>query len=600
MQIIRAISIKNFRSIIKLDTPIETSDLNIMIGLNDSGKSNLLKALNLFFRGKTEINTDFRFEDDFCKYAVVPHGKAPEIEIAITFQLPPNYTKSGGLIVWKKTWRKSGFHAEKFQDEKGNIYKTEKTKSIAWLRKLKYYYVPAIRDEKYFNYLMGLVHDALSECNSKAFSQSSASFLSGIKKQVTSLVGDLSAITGMTSEIGMPSDFKLLFATLDFSLLTNNQHISITKRGDGIKAQHIPVILLFIAKTLKNRRDRQLNSDIIWGFEEPENNLEISKSFAMADFFANNSKSIQIFINTHSPAFYMLSQNKKINSKLYWVTRDGAGKTSYTLQDSFNISQINSDIGLMPIVAPYIQAKKEEEQKRIQLENKLSQVKNNQRKLIVFSEDEDLSYIDFLLKTNGFQQDDFKTISYHGRTNLKQALFSCKMTNFDESLVQYVVFHRDHDAYNGDEPDKNDIEKILKELNNSSKIKFQLFITQNYDIESYLINANHILECCKKIDPLTKIEFVEEIIQKATKIAEDESLEKMLDNKRYAAYTRVKMVRKVKEDYDANPTRWRYGKSVLKQIKNLLQTAFKKNIKLDIATDYLKINEFQDIQKRIV
>lgn len=48
MRIIESISIKNFRSILKLSQPLNPKDINVAIGLNDSGKSNLLKALNLF------------------------------------------------------------------------------------------------------------------------------------------------------------------------------------------------------------------------------------------------------------------------------------------------------------------------------------------------------------------------------------------------------------------------------------------------------------------------------------------------------------------------------------------------------------------------
>lgn len=43
---IKQIRIKNFRSIVDLD--INVDKMNIFVGLNDAGKSNILKALNLF------------------------------------------------------------------------------------------------------------------------------------------------------------------------------------------------------------------------------------------------------------------------------------------------------------------------------------------------------------------------------------------------------------------------------------------------------------------------------------------------------------------------------------------------------------------------
>ena len=42
---IKQIRIKNFRSIVDLD--INVDKMNIFVGLNDAGKSNILKALNL-------------------------------------------------------------------------------------------------------------------------------------------------------------------------------------------------------------------------------------------------------------------------------------------------------------------------------------------------------------------------------------------------------------------------------------------------------------------------------------------------------------------------------------------------------------------------
>lgn len=43
---IKHIHIKNFRSIV--NTMLDIEEMNIFVGLNDAGKSNVLKALNLF------------------------------------------------------------------------------------------------------------------------------------------------------------------------------------------------------------------------------------------------------------------------------------------------------------------------------------------------------------------------------------------------------------------------------------------------------------------------------------------------------------------------------------------------------------------------
>ncbi len=48
---IRQIHIENFRSIQRLTIPADK--LSVFVGKNDCGKSNILRALNLFFNGVT-------------------------------------------------------------------------------------------------------------------------------------------------------------------------------------------------------------------------------------------------------------------------------------------------------------------------------------------------------------------------------------------------------------------------------------------------------------------------------------------------------------------------------------------------------------------
>jgi predicted ATP-dependent endonuclease of OLD family len=75
MKIIESIRIKYFRSILNTtrgnQTHIKANDLNLIIGSNDAGKSNYLRALNLFFNNQSESNTTFSFWKD---YSIQRHG----------------------------------------------------------------------------------------------------------------------------------------------------------------------------------------------------------------------------------------------------------------------------------------------------------------------------------------------------------------------------------------------------------------------------------------------------------------------------------------------------------------------------------------------
>ena len=59
---ITKIEIRNFRSIRNLT--LKPSPLTVLVGKNDCGKSNVLRALNLFFESKTDDSVDLDFGTD--------------------------------------------------------------------------------------------------------------------------------------------------------------------------------------------------------------------------------------------------------------------------------------------------------------------------------------------------------------------------------------------------------------------------------------------------------------------------------------------------------------------------------------------------------
>lgn len=377
MVILKYIEINNFRSISKMSGAISPNHLNILVGQNDVGKSNFLKALNLFFNNETEIGVPFRFIDDFSKYAIVPQKKAAEITIKLTFTIPKDRFNDAGDLVWTKIWRESGIVKDTLLTLNGREPKGT-NRANGWVRKTKYKYVPATRGAEYFNHLMGNLHDALSEITPTAFSDASKNFIDGLKNQIDLLVNDIANRLGYSSEIGMPSDFKSLFSTLDFGIQSGGTTISLNKRGDGIKAQHIPVILKFIANHYKSVSGRSIiTPDTIWGFEEPENNMEMSNSFKLAKIFASYSDDIQIFINTHSPAFYSLAKDYPKKTSLFLARKNGQN----TLIQSISVDKINEldeEVGILPIISEYIKKEIEErskiETRLYELEKKIKEI----------------------------------------------------------------------------------------------------------------------------------------------------------------------------------------------------------------------------------
>ena len=86
MQLISALEIRNFRSIrnISIDG---ISDFSCFCGQNNAGKSNVLKALNLYFNEETDPGRALNIDDDYNQFERVARKKAI-ISIAVNFTLP--------------------------------------------------------------------------------------------------------------------------------------------------------------------------------------------------------------------------------------------------------------------------------------------------------------------------------------------------------------------------------------------------------------------------------------------------------------------------------------------------------------------------------
>ena len=103
---IRKIRIRNFRSIV--DQTISMEEISIFVGNNDAGKSNVLRALNLFFNGETDHKQSLDFDSDFSTNAKVAEKQAKEITIELILKLPKSYRKSHDEVYWRKVWRAEG------------------------------------------------------------------------------------------------------------------------------------------------------------------------------------------------------------------------------------------------------------------------------------------------------------------------------------------------------------------------------------------------------------------------------------------------------------------------------------------------------------
>ena len=325
MELIRKIEIAYFRSIYK-ETLSDLKGTNIVFGRNDAGKSNVLRALNLFFNNATNPNQAFRFDRDFCHSRLAEATPERDVRkfvyVKIWFNTPKSWKASLGENFWvKKQWsitRESDPHFESSITEKRlQQYLTR------FLNKVRFYYIPAIKDRGIFEYLLGEIYKVIA--SHAEFSESLGAFSQALRDRTGELSTNLQNGLGINSVISPPDDLTDLFRSLDFE--TNSEQgdsYSLTlQRGDGIQVRHIPEILAFLSE--KSSEDYHL-----WGFEEPENSLELASAIEEAETFCKygSEQSKQIFLTSHSPAFFALDDE---HTARFFVSRSedhGDRKTS--------------------------------------------------------------------------------------------------------------------------------------------------------------------------------------------------------------------------------------------------------------------------------
>ncbi|TLX78357.1 ATP-binding protein [Labilibacter sediminis] len=611
MKIIDSIRIKYFRSILNTtrgnQTHLSTSDINIIVGSNDAGKSNYLRALSLFFNNHSEPGMPFSFWKDYSnqRHGIRREENRIEIELIINPPLKQAF-KNNGKVRWSKIWKEgSTIPAEKIEYLDGSEFTSNKRSSYyKWLKKLKFRYIPAIKSEQYFSDLMYDLYDVLQEDTNELEKE----FNQQVGEKTLLISQQLNSRLNIESVLQYKGSFRDLFNSLEFGSKDGKQMLS--QRGDGIKVRHIPIILQNIAEAeLRENRHREPIANTIWGFEEPENNLEYDSARKLAESFieyankihfgnAEYSKydeGIQLFITTHSPIFYTISNvdSDKINS--FFVKKQNDDSSSIKHIANENSIRIETEMKLLPLfeLSKHWQQINNQiqilEQEKREIENQLDTFSNT-HKCIFLTEDKKKGLVDKFLSANRFKMAEVDLRSYKGCTNLGSAevLYKYLKDKYEDNCP-IIIVHRDKDYLTEKE--------IREEKDKFERIGMHLFITEGTDIESYFVRPNHVIKCHNEIDS----KKLNELIKQAKEENRDKAIS-LLRIKEYGEKHKDKRSHLsdfIPQFYSANEDRLFHGKAVYRRLKGLIQEEFRYNAQIDTATEELIDNELQIIHQKI-
>ncbi len=295
------------------------AQLNVISGKNDVGKSNVLKALNLFFNEQADWETKYTFYDNFSKKRLEEVRKDSVkgkqfISVKIEFQRPKNYRGSlPQIFTVERRWNRDSKTFETIDnltslDKSGKLPSslTSAQRSLAtFLNKIHFEYVPAIKDRTYVNELLSRLQRSLIDMTIEKDAnllETANNLAKHIENQITDLRRDFEKATAIETSIKPPSSISSLFQSFLVTTQTDDGDIPLNFRGDGLQSRYIASVLHYIAMNSKDF--------YIWGYEEPEIALEYTHVNNMAnDFCDRYADCVQIFLTTHSPAFISLESD---------------------------------------------------------------------------------------------------------------------------------------------------------------------------------------------------------------------------------------------------------------------------------------------------
>lgn len=355
MKNISRIEIQYFRSIYWLSIT-DLADLNIFTGKNDVGKSNVLKALNLFFNNNVNDGVKFDFQENFNKIRFNQVRKDSVkgkqfIQIKVTFNRGKSMEKTlpEQFTVTRKWLRYDDMpittdDLEK-RCKKAGLKYNDRTKSslTKFLNSIHYIYIPAIKDSRIFSRVLNMLQETLYNdklTSDKGLVDSLNILASKVQSSAEELNREFFEATNISSNISSPKDITEFYSTLSIdTVFANSYSIKLDNRGDGIRVRYLPSILNYLAINSKK--------NIVWGFEEPENSVEYNLAIKMAESFAKEyCKTSMIFLTSHSPAFINLIGGQ---IQLYRCFNEDGRTNIYTAKKALDKEELGIELGYLKI-----------------------------------------------------------------------------------------------------------------------------------------------------------------------------------------------------------------------------------------------------------
>ncbi len=365
MKLISEIEIDHFRSI-KSDSITGLGNFTAFAGLNNSGKSNVLRAVHAFFTDKTDANVPLNIDTDFYLHDL-KRRKAKRIRIAIKFTLPSSFKFRKGLedvqtflgsstFKITKEWGRGYPSASYYLDDsKTPLSLGDRVKVDQFLSLISFRYIPnrvlpldiirsehqALRDV--------LVRRLASKAKNQAavfeaIRSTSSTLIESLERNVHAACQDVGKI-----RLATPTSWQDMIFAFGYKLGVNDVEIDDSAQGSGIQS-----LLMLETLSLIDRDYFQKfgwKQAAIWALEEPESSMHSSLEARISSYLASistdSSSRLQILCTTHSDLVLQHADHA------VFVTMT-QGLTSFEIADKRTVLQKSANLGISRWIHPIL------------------------------------------------------------------------------------------------------------------------------------------------------------------------------------------------------------------------------------------------------
>ena len=368
MEFIQRVAVKDFRSLPGVSLA-EMGDIAPLIGANGSGKSNVFRALNLFFNDIVEDGDPLDLKRDFRE-----PGRRQKLQISVEvdlafgaglrkeFQSALDEVADGASdVTFRKTYSldhltdrvQVGLAVGRLGTELKPTSDTRRALAERLLSAVRFRYVPnhlhpsqlLLHEEDNIRRMLFSRLGAgkgFDESQMALMKEKAQNLMAPIEEAMKAATGDVDEV-----ELDTPGGWKDLVWAFGLKLRSGQaQSYEAVLQGSGVQSVLAYSVLALIDTSFGGTFGWRVGT--VWAIEEPESFLHADLQAALArrlNEYARGQR-LQVLLTTHSQAFLGVSDHG------YAVTMDGAGRTSIERQSRAVLTRVAQSSGVTSFAHP--------------------------------------------------------------------------------------------------------------------------------------------------------------------------------------------------------------------------------------------------------